>query len=76
MDEVINVVNAKQAKKAGAEKNRRKEQDCQMMRRVAAIAALGGVTLAAAWLPILAFPCAWILFTAAVVVADRHIRRK
>lgn len=76
MDEVIAVVNNKQAQRTEAEQNRRKEKDCKVIYQVSALAGLGGLILGSMWLPVLAIPVSWIMFTAAVVVADRHIRRK
>lgn len=76
MDEVIAVVNSKQAKRTEAEQNRRKEKDCKVIYQVSALVGLGCLILVSMWLPVLAVPVSWGVFTAAVVVADRHIRRK
>lgn len=76
MDELINVVNSKQAKTAESQKNRRKEQECRVIYQVSTLVGLGGLVLGAMWLPVLAIPVAWIMFTSAVVVADRYLRRK
>ena len=76
MDDVIAVVNSKQAQRTEAERNHRKEKDCKVIYQVSALAGLAGLILASMWLPILAVPVSWGVFTAAVVVADRHIRRK
>ena len=76
MDEVIKLVNSKQAQRTEVKESRRKEKDCKAIYQVSALAGLGGLILASMWLPILAIPVSWGVFTAAVVVADRHIRRK
>lgn len=76
MDDVIAVVNSKQAQRTEAEHNRRKKEDCKVIYQVTALAGLSGLILGTMWLPILAVPVSWGVFTAAVVVADRHIRRK
>lgn len=76
MDEVIKLVNDKQALRSASVRNHRKEKDCKVIYQVSALAGLAGLILASMWLPILAVPVSWGVFTAAVVVADRHIRRK
>lgn len=76
MDELIATVNSKQAQRTEAERNRRKEKECKVIYQVSALVGLAGLILASMWLPILAVPVSWGVFTAAVVVADRHIRRK
>lgn len=76
MDDVIAVVNSKHAERTEVERNHRKEKDLQAIYQVSALAGLAGLILASMWLPILAVPVSWGVFTAAVVVADRHIRRK
>jgi len=76
MDELIATVNSKQAERAEAERNRRKEKDCKVILQSSALVGMGFLILGAMWLPVLAIPASWCAFTAAVVVADRHIRRK
>lgn len=80
MDEVIAVVNSKQKEADRAvvmeAERRRKKKDCKVIYQVSALAGLACLILASMWLPILAVPVSWGVFTAAVVVADRHIRRK